>query len=126
MFANAIRNLNAALKSAGGATITYRRGNDSIDITAVPVRVNHSDYSPDADLSLTSRDRDWIVLAEDLAIAGQLIDPQRGDEIDWIDSLDVTHTYEVLPRAGDRCFRHTDVTMLQFRIYTKEAPPNDE
>ena len=126
LLTSAVRTLNAALKSTGGETITYRRGNDSIDIVAVPVRVRHDDYAPDEDLSLTARERDWIVWQEDLVIGGERLLPNKDDEIDWLDPLGVKHTYQVRPRDGDRCYRHTDQTLQQLRVYTVEALPNSE
>lgn len=126
LLTSAVRSLNTSLKSLGGESVTYRRGNDSIDIIAVPVRTSHDDYATEDDLSLTARERDWIVLAEELVFDGVMVEPQRGDEIDWIDSLERKHTYQILQRAGDRCFRHTDPTLTQLRLYTVERIPNDE
>lgn len=122
----AVRILNTSLQMLGGESVIYRRGNDSIDIIAVPVRTSHDDYSTEDDVSLTARERDWIVLTEELVLDGVMISPQRGDEIDFIDALERKHTFQVLPRAGDRCFRHTDPTLAQLRIYSVERIPNDE
>jgi hypothetical protein len=47
--------------------------------------------------------------------------PQRGDAIDWLDAAGVKHTFDVLPRAGDRCYRHTDPSQQQLRVYTVES-----
>jgi len=119
--------LNACLKSSGGENTTYRRGNDSIHgIAGVPARMRHDEYAAEDDVNFTARERDWIYWAEDLAKDGQRWEPQRGDEIDWIDPLGVKRTYQVLPRAGDRCYRHTDTTMQQLRVYTVEVLPNPE
>jgi hypothetical protein len=127
LLSSAVRNLSASLKHAGGEATTYRRGNDSIDgVIGVPVRTRHDDYATEDDLALTARERDWIYLAEDLAIGGEQLSPQRGDFIDWVDPLGVTHTYQVLPRSDDRCFRHTDPTMQMLRCYTVEALPSSE
>jgi hypothetical protein len=123
---NAVSNLSASLKQVGGEAITYRCGNDAIELIAVPVRTRHSEYVNDDDLSLTARERDWIVWADDLVIAGDRLSPQRGDEFDWTDALGDRHTYQVLPRSDDRCYRHTDPTLQQLRVYTVEAIPNAE
>jgi hypothetical protein len=82
LFSNAVRNLSASLKQVGGEDITYRRGNDSIAIVAVPVQTRHEDYATEDDLSLTARQRDWIIWAEDLVLNGEHMSPQREDEID--------------------------------------------
>jgi hypothetical protein len=126
LLTGAVRLLNTGLQSLGGESVIYRRGNDSIDLIAVPVRTQHDDYSTEDDLSLTARERDWIIAADELVFDGVMIEPQRLDEIDWIDSLGRKHTYQVLQRAGDRCFRHTDLTLTQLRVYTVERIPNDE
>jgi hypothetical protein len=123
---NAVRNLVAGLKQVGGEDISYGRGNESIDIVAVPVRTRHIDYANEDDLSLTARERDWIVSAVDVAFGGVITTPQRGDFINWIDPLGSQRTFQVLPRADDRCFRHTDQTMQVLRIYTVEALPSAE
>jgi hypothetical protein len=116
--------LAASLKTAGGEDTIYRRGNDSIDVTGVPVRVRHDEYGNEG--NFTSRERDWLYLAEDLTHDGQRWEPQRGDEIDWINPLGVKHTYQVLPRLDDRCFRFSDTTLQLLRVYTLERIPNSE
>lgn len=126
LLTGAVRLLNTSLQSLGGESVVYRRGNDSIDIIAVPVRTSHDDYATEDDLSLTARERDWIIAADQLVFDGVMIEPQRLDEIDWIDSLGRKHTYQVLQRAGDRTYRHTDPTLTQLRVYTVERIPNDE
>ncbi len=126
LLTGAVRLLNTSLQTLGGESVNYRRGNDSITVVAVPVRTSHDDYATEVDLSLTARERDWIIAAEEFAIGGVTISPQRNDELDWIDSFGRKHTYQVLQRAGDRCFRHTDPTLTLLRVYTVERIPNDE
>jgi len=119
--------LNSRLNTvAGSPAVTYRRGNDSItELAAVPVETRHTEIG-DEPASFTARDRDWIVWVEDLVNAGERWTPKRGDEIDWTDATGTLRTFRVLPRTGDRCFRHTDQTMQQYRIYTQEGTPNSE
>ena len=115
----------ASRLQAEAVTVTYRRGNDSIDaLKLVPARTQHDQYGEE-DVQLTARDKDWIVLAADLVIGGSRITPQLKDEIDWLDG-GAKRTFRVLPRTGDRCFRHTDQTELQLRIYTVEQLPKSE
>lgn len=106
--------------------VTYRRGNDSIDsLAVVPGNTRHDELGAEA-ANVTSRDRDWIALAADLVIGGVRVEPDRGDEIDWIDATGTKRTFCVLERPGDRCFRYTDQTMLQVRIYTVDKLANSE
>lgn len=119
LFHFSVAALNAGLRAIGGEVLTYRRGNDTIDgLIAVPVNTRHDDFDEEQTV-LTARERDWIVWAGDLAIGGQQLLPQRGDEIQWNDRL-----FQVLPRAGDRCYRHTDQTLQQLRVYTVEKVPS--
>lgn len=122
---DSIRALAISLKRAGGVLVSYGRGNDAINITAIPGGTRHDDYSDIQEASLTARERDWFILAEDLSIGGSVL-PQRGDTITWIDSVGTTHTYDVRPRAGDRCYRFTDQTMQIIRVYTVEAIASGE
>lgn len=125
ILANSVNILATGLISAGGEATIYRRGNESIDIVGVPMRTQHDTYGEE-ETDFSGRERDWIYPATDLAIDGIHIQPQRGDEIDWIDPLSVKHTYQVLPRVGDRCFRHCDPTLQLLRVYTVERIPNSE
>ena len=118
--------LNAGLKSVGGVTVTYRRGNESItELVAVPLATRHDEYGGE-EVLLTARDRDWLVWQADLVLAGTPWIPQRGDEIDWLDANEIKHTFQILPRSGDRCYRHTDQTLQQLRVYTVESLPSTE
>jgi hypothetical protein len=111
---------------AEAVQVTYRRGNDSIDALAVvPGNTRHDELGAEA-ANVTSRDRDWIVLAADLVIGGQRVEPERGDEIDWIDATGIMRTFCVLERPGDRCFRYTDQTMQRVRIYTVDKLASSE
>ncbi len=114
------------LLQAGGVQVTYRRGGESITtVDAVKSEVEHDEYGDEL-TSLTAREQDWIIWTDDLILAGTRWTPQRDDEIDWFDRLGVKRTYQVLPRAGDRCFRHTDGTEQEYRIHTVETLPNVE
>lgn len=119
--------LHSRLETVSGSpTVTYRRGAESItQLSAVPANTRHDDYGEDY-TSLTARERDWIVWVDDLSLAGDRWIPQRDDEIDWTDATGMLRTFQVLPRPDDRCFRHTDQTMQQYRVYTVERLPNSE
>jgi hypothetical protein len=125
VLSNAVNNLSASLKTIGGEALTYRRGNDSLDVVGVPVKTRHDEYGDEV-VSFTARERDWIFWADDLTLSGERWEPTRGDEIDWFDAQGAKHTYQVLPRSGDRCFRHTDPTMSMLRVYTVESLANSE
>lgn len=108
------------LKKAAGADTTYIRGANVIEqLRGVQSQVRQIDFGEQ--FELTSRERDWLFLVSDLVIDGEAILPQRDDIVQWIDADNVTHRYEVLPRAGERCYRFTDQSMLQVRVFTIEV-----
>ncbi len=110
-----------ALQRAGGVTVVYVRGAEAIEgIKAVPAQVKTLDYGVE-EIELTGRERDWLLLTSDLVLRGDAIMPQRGDAILWTDAEGTSHKYEVLPRAGERCYRHCDQTLTQLRVFTVEA-----
>ena len=57
-----------------------------------------------------------------LVQAGQVWIPQRGDQIDWVDSNGAKRTYNVLPRGDEqRVYRFTDPGEQQLRIFCVET-----
>jgi len=129
LFNSAIQLLNTTLKTVAGEPVTYRRGNDTIDgLVLIPASTAPEDYSIEADMALTTLDRDWIAWATDLAFAGERTLPKSGDRIDWTDATGTLRTYLVTVRSGKggRAYRHTDQTMQQLRIFTSEKRPNNE
>lgn len=124
--AAAVQALSISQKILAGEPCTYVRGNHAIDhVRLVPTNPNHVDYG-DEEASYTSREMDFVAWWADLVLDGQAIVPQRGDLIQRTDSAGIARTYEVLPREDDRCYRPTDKTGLQFRIYTVERPTTTE
>lgn len=110
-----------ALLRAGGVTVVYVRGAETIDTAqAVPAKVQTTDYGVE-EIELTGRERDWLFSTSDLVLRGEPIMPQRGDAILWTDAAGTQHKYEVLPRAGERCYRHCDQTLTQLRVFTIEV-----
>lgn len=104
------------LQHVAGEAVTYRRGNDAVNgVTAVMGSTRHDDYGADG-FNATGREQDWIFVSQDLPWV-----PERGDEIDWIDPQGQRHTFQVLPRLDDRCFRYTDQTRHAMRVYTVET-----
>ncbi len=70
-----------ALRQTAGETVTYRRGADSIEITAVPGRANDTQLIDDG-LSMSVDELLWKVRPEDLVIASVRIQPEDGDRIE--------------------------------------------
>jgi len=122
LFAASTKARHRAVAKAAGVRVSYVRGAQVLEnLTAIPARVRDDDFGGEALLQLTARERDWLVWKSELTIGGKPFTPERGDLIRWVDGDGQTHRYEVLPRLGERCYRFTDNSMLQLRVFTVES-----
>ena len=123
---SAVAAMHAALRGLAGEAITIRRkGKDAIKTTGVAGGTPIETIGDDG-VAITSQAADWIVSAAAYNFGDGPVLPQRNDEIDWIDAAGVTHTYTVLPRGEDRCYRFTDQTRVQLRVHVVERTPNPQ
>jgi len=103
-----------------GETITYSRGERSIEVTAIR---GSSEFQCEAagEVRTEYPDADWKVLAEDMGFpAGEAeeldalaIVPQKGDRV-----VTATETFEVLAPAGAKVFSRRNGKM---RIHSKQV-----
>lgn len=115
--ATAVSSLNAALQSAAGVAVTYRRSSDTVAITAIPGSTDFEVVGPDGVVE-TFESRDWIIDAEDLVLASTTVLPVKGDEIDETVGSE-THTYRVLSPGGGAVYRFSDQYRKVLRVHTK-------
>jgi hypothetical protein len=102
-------------------TVTYRRGDQSVQVQATIGRTIFRLDAPGDGFGVTTRyvSRDYLIRAADLVLNGEQTLPQRGDEI--VESNGVTH--EVMgPGSGEPDWRFSDPQRLTLRIHTKEIP----
>jgi hypothetical protein len=107
----------ATLKTHASVPIVYTSGPVAIDLRATvgdtAVEVETMDG-----LTVRTHTRDYLVDAVDLVdLAGPspvIIEPRRGDTI-----TDDGQLYEVLPMAGEPCWRWSDRAHKRRRIHTK-------
>lgn len=115
----ALANSFEALRDAAGVSIRYVRDGDSIMIIAVPGR---TDYETETFGGIYNSDqsRDYLVLGSDLKISGNIILPERGDEIrEVIGETDTV--FPVLDLGGGRHYSFSDQYRVVIRIHTKQA-----
>lgn len=106
----------SALRQTAGETVTYRRGADSIEITAIPGKANDTQLIDDG-LSMSVDELLWKVRPEDLVIASVSIRPQDGDRIERSVGGS-THVYAVRTESGLPLFT-TDPLVSCITIRTK-------
>lgn len=117
--ANAMAWLARKRQEADGVSVIYRRGAQSVTLTAVPGQsiLRLSDRYGNSRVERTQTD--YMVLAADLELGGSATEPQRGDTIEQTLG-GVTLTLKVLPPGeGEPCWRWCDENRTAYRIHTK-------
>lgn len=105
-------------KDFASSDVTYARGDATATVAAVKGRTEFEDTDNDGTV-IKTESVDWVILAEDLVLGGDLTVPARGDTI--TDAAGVVH--QVLPFAGEPAWRYADVHRNQLRIHTKAVGP---
>ena len=111
--------LRAQRKAAMGVTVTYRRGDASVEVTATVgqtlARIDQG-YGATVRLAL----RDYLIDAEDLVLAGAQVQPQAGDRVEETDDAGAVWVYEVVkPGGNEQEWRWHDRGRQTYRIHTK-------
>lgn len=96
-------------------TVTYRRGDQQVDLAAT---VGGTTFEVDTGYAVPERweSRDFLIAAADLVLGGQVVRPQRGDAI-----IDAGQVYEVMAPGKEDVFRPSDPYGLTWRIHTKRT-----
>ena len=108
----------AQVQSEMGVDVTYHtKGGATIDLTAVVGQTDDDDEGGDS-FRGEGRFRDYIMMVEDLAIAGVPHEPGAGDHITEDGSAGVE--FRVSKRPGEGCWRHTTPRRSELRVHTIE------
>lgn len=103
------------MRENAGRTITYTRGADSVELTAVVGNSGH-DQLDDTGMPVTAQSRDYIVKATDLVLGGTAVLPVAGDEV-----TDGSSTFAVRSIGSDAAWRYSDAARTTLRIHTVEV-----
>lgn len=112
--ATAQADLMSQMNTAAGETVTYRRGSDDVEITAVVGRTAY-ELIDQTGSALQTSSIDFIVAPADLVLDSVTVTPEPGDEIDRTIEGGATATYDVRPDGGLACFQ-LDPSRMQMRI----------
>lgn len=118
-FKSGMNHLIAAVKGNRGTAITYKRGGESVSITAT-VGGTEAESDETAGIYVRYRSRDYLIEAADLIISGSQTEPARGDTIEETINGE-THTFEVLPLGGEQAFAYSDHNHKQLRVHTRNT-----
>lgn len=104
-------------KAQASRTVTYRRGADTITISASIGKTEHQSKDRFNFIEIW-QSRDYLILADDLKISGARITPTKGDVIEDTDDAGDPIKYKVVP-DGEDVFRYSDKYGQRLRIFTK-------
>jgi hypothetical protein len=112
-----------SLRQAAGRVITYSRGAESVEITAVAAFSRFSRMN-DAGMTIEDVIDDWLIDPADLVLGGVAVEPAEGDRIIAVSPSatqgDITLTYKVLPPSpGESAWRYSDPARQRMRVHTK-------
>ncbi|CAN5495964.1 hypothetical protein BH11PLA2_BH11PLA2_22810 [soil metagenome] len=95
-------------------TVMYRRGADEIAVPATIGRTLMKLADSEGGVRMEWTDRDFLIRADLLVIAGNRITPERGDRV-----IDDGKVYEVMAPGGEPPWRVSDPFGVMLRIHTK-------
>jgi hypothetical protein len=105
--------LAGKLKEHASRTVVYRRGGNQVSVQATIGRTLMK-IAVDEGVRMEWTDRDFLIVAADLVLAGNRIDPLRGDQV-----IDAGRVYEVMAPGGEPPWRWSDPFGHMLRIHTK-------
>lgn len=110
--------LNRTLQTAGGVSVVYVRGVQSLPLTAVVGRTAFAQVGGQnaAGAAVIWGDRDYLITAADLTLG----EPRRGDRItETIDG--VACVFECMAPGNEPAWRWSDAGRTKYRIHTKQV-----
>ena len=94
--------------------VMYRRGADEIPVSATIGRTLMKLADGEGGVRMEWTDRDFLIRADLLVIAGNRITPERGDRL-----IDDGKVHEVMAPGGEPPWRVSDPFGVMLRIHTK-------
>lgn len=117
-FASIIADALCSLSGVAGQTVTFVRNTDWVKVEAVSGSTTF-DLDDGNGVVVEYRTQDWLIGACNLRIAGEQVEPKRGDLIEQSVGSRI-HVFEVLrPDGGEQVFRYIDPARTRMRVHTK-------
>lgn len=108
-----------ARAAVAGITITYRRGDLTVEIRATLGQTRFEQQIPDGN-PIVRQTRDYLFPATSLVLDEEQVLPERGDLIEETVG-DSTLVYEILPvEDGETFFRYSDPERQEIRVHTQK------
>lgn len=106
------------LRIVAGKTVTYRRGAQSVSLTAVTGRSEYTTVD-DAGMPVSNQMRDFLIEAAALVLSATQTVPVVGDTIDEVDGTQ-TRTHVVVSIGDGQPWQWSDPARTTMRIHTRE------
>ena len=118
-FHTAIATAQATLRSSCGLTVTYHRGESSVEVTAVAGRTA-SEADDGSGIIVEAEVRDFLIEAAAIDFGAGAVEPEPGDRI-WEPAAagGTADVYEVVPLGPEPCYRRSDRRGNMLRIHTR-------
>jgi len=113
----AVLNMHRAQRRTYGKTVTYRRGIQEVELTAV---LGESEFPRTDSEGLTTEEisQDFILMVSELILDEVAVEPEPGDQIE----VDGFGTFAVRsPGGSEPAWRFSDPTRKLYRIHTQEV-----
>jgi hypothetical protein len=110
------------IRNSDGLAVVYARPSSA---QSVPIEQAVKGNTPletttEGGTTLQSQVVDWLIAATAIVLGGAQVEPEDGDEIEFVNAQGQTETYQVLPPVGaDKCFRPADHLGTTLRIHTR-------
>jgi len=110
--------LAGQLRANAARSVTYRRGGDSVVLSATLGGRLLSVLDAQGNVKVERTDCDFVFAAADLVLAGVPTTPQRGDLIDVLYGA-VTRRFEVTAPGREPVWRYADAHEYLVRVHAK-------
>jgi hypothetical protein len=108
------------LKEHASRTVVYQRGSDEVELQATIGRTLLKLDDGYGGVRMEWTDRDYLIQAADLVLAGAPTLPERGDRIRETQGTTV-FVFEVMAPGGEPPWRWSDVFRKLLRIHAKQV-----
>lgn len=109
--------LSDVLHEHAAETVTYRRGNSSVALTAV-VGESHEAQVDASGVLIQVRHCDFLVVKSAINFGAGVVEPQAGDRIERASG----EIWQVQPAGGDHGYRETSHALdAEWRVHTKRV-----
>jgi hypothetical protein len=105
--------------------VVYRHGVEEVTVRATIGRTLLKLDDGIGGVRMEWTDRDYLIRAADLALGGNRVQPQRGDQIREVVGTQ-TLVYEVLAPGAEPPWRWADPYRQMYRIHTQQIATEDE